>query len=74
MSKLSKLLCPLFSPQTCRALSWRAGTQAIVAHSSTEAELISLDEACRELGCLRAMLADLRIPVQLPVEIAQDNM
>ena len=23
MSKLSKLLCPLFSPQTCRALSWR---------------------------------------------------
>ena len=55
------------------ALSWRAGTQAIVAHSSTEAELIALDESCRELQYLIALLADLRIDVQLPVEIAQDN-
>merc|ERR1711988_1880729 len=45
------------------ALSWRAGTQAIVAHSSTEAELISLDEAVRELEYLAQVLTTLRIPV-----------
>ena len=55
------------------SLSWRAGTQNIVAHSSTEAELIALDEACRELMYLRALFADMRIPVELPVRIAQDN-
>ena len=54
------------------SLSWRAGTQNIVAHSSTEAELIALDEACRELMYLRALFADMRIPIELPVRIAQE--
>ena len=56
------------------ALSWRADTQSIVAHSSTEAELISLDEAVRELEYLRQLLADLRIEMQLPVDVFQDNI
>merc|ERR1711988_966182 len=56
------------------ALSWRAGTQAIIAHSSTEAELIALDEAVRELEYLIQLLRALRIDVQLPVDVFQDNM
>ena len=56
------------------AVSWKAGTQAIVAHSSTEAEMMALDEAAREYMYLTQLLQDFHINVKLPVTLFQDNM
>jgi hypothetical protein len=56
------------------SLSWKAGTQSIVTHSSTEAELVALDEAARELEYLRQLLQEFDVDVDLPVDIFQDNM
>ena len=56
------------------AISWKAGTQAIITHSSTEAELVALDSAVRELRYLKQLLLDLDVDVDVPVEVFQDNM
>ena len=55
-------------------LTWRAGTQSIVTHSSTEAELVALDESVRELQHLRQILKDFGVDVYLPVTIFEDNL
>ena len=56
------------------SVSWKAGTQAIVTHSSTEAELVALDEAAREYAYLIQILCEFDYDVNMPVEIFQDNM
>ena len=42
--------CFLLGPQTCVPLSWTCKKQGAVSHSSTEAEIISLDMAIRSEG------------------------
>jgi hypothetical protein len=54
-------------------LTWKAATQSIVSHSSTEAELIALDDASREMAYLEQLFACFDIPVKMPVPIFQDN-
>jgi hypothetical protein len=54
-------------------LPWRACTQQLTSHSSTESELYALDEATRENQYLLKLLADFGIDVALPVTIGQDN-
>ena len=46
----------------------------MVALSSTEAELIAVDEAARELRYLEKVLADLGIKAPRPTPMGQDNM
>jgi hypothetical protein len=55
-------------------LSWKAGSQSLVSHSSTESELIALDSAARELEYLRQVAADFHIELELPIKVYQDNM
>jgi hypothetical protein len=56
------------------SISWRAGTQKLTSHSSTESELYALDEAARELVYLNKLLTNFGIKVPKPVMIGQDNM
>jgi hypothetical protein len=56
------------------AVAWKARTQSLVALSSTEAELIAVDEAARELRYLEKVLADLGIKAPRPTPIGQDNL
>ena len=55
-------------------MSWKASTQPIVTHSSTEAELVALDSATRELEFLRQVALDFGLKVELPVPMLQDNL
>ena len=55
-------------------LCWKAATQSLVTHSSTEAELVALDSAARELEYLRQIALDFGIKLELPVTIFQDNL
>ena len=55
-------------------LCWKAATQPIVTHSSTEAELVALDSAARELEYLRQVARDFDINIETPVTIYQDNL
>jgi len=54
-------------------LDWKASTQTLVSHSSTEAELIALDSAARELEYLRQIALDFGLVIELPVTMYQDN-
>jgi hypothetical protein len=56
------------------AISWKSKTQGLVAMSSTEAELIAVDDATRELRYLEKLLADVGIPAPRPTPIGQDNL
>ena len=57
------------------AVAWKSRAQDIVALSSTEAELIAVDEAVRELRFLHKLLQDFGINVSdSPTTIGQDNM
>jgi hypothetical protein len=55
-------------------ISWKSRGQDIAALSSTEAELIAVDEAARELRYLHKLLEDFNINTKLPTRIGQDNM
>jgi hypothetical protein len=55
------------------AISWKSKTQGLVALSSTEAELIAVDGAARELRFLEKLLADVGVPAPSPTPIGQDN-
>ena len=55
-------------------LCWKAATQSLVTHSSTEAELVALDSAARELEYLRQIAVDFGIKLELPVTVYQDNL
>ena len=57
------------------AVSWHCKAQAIAALSSTEAELIAVDSAVRELRFLHKLLAEFGQQVGMrPTVIGQDNM
>jgi hypothetical protein len=53
------------------AIAWKSRTQGLVALSSTEAELIAVDEAARELRYLEKLLAE---AAPRPTPIGQDNL
>lgn len=55
------------------AISWKSRTQGLVALSSTEAELIAVDDAARELRYLQKLLADVGITAPRPTLVGQDN-
>ena len=57
------------------AVSWHCKAQAITALSSTEAELIAVDSAVRELRFLHKLLAEFGQQVGMrPTVVGQDNM
>ena len=55
------------------AVAWKATNQTIVSLFSTEAELIAVDDATREVRFLHKLLLDFDIDVDMPTRIAQDN-
>lgn len=56
------------------AIDWRAGKQKTVTTSSTEAELLSLSTAAREVIWWRRFFAAIKFDTQQPVEIDCDNL
>lgn len=54
-------------------ISWACRKQSCVALSSTEAEFISLSEACQEAQWLRKLLQDLNHNIDIPTTINEDN-
>ena len=56
------------------AISWKCRTQKLTALSSTEAELIAIDDAVRELRHLHSLLDEFGVLNTRPTLIAQDNM
>lgn len=52
---------------------WSCKKQTCVALSSTEAEFISLSEACKEAVWIRRLLKDFNIPVNDATTIFEDN-
>lgn len=54
-------------------VSWSCKKQNCVAMSSTEAEFISLSEACKEAIWLRKLLADFNLKQNQPTVIYEDN-
>ena len=56
------------------AISFKARRQDLIALSSTESELIAVDECVRELRYLHKLLQDFNVQVSLPTIIGQDNM
>ena len=55
------------------AISWHCKAQPLTALSSTEAELIAVDSAVRELRHLHKLLAEFKLQVTMPTIIGQDN-
>ena len=55
-------------------MCWKSRTQDLVSLSSTESELIAVDEAVRELRFLLKLMRDFDIPVEQPALMGQDNM
>lgn len=57
------------------AVSWKCRAQGLTALSSTEAELIAVDDAAREAQFLHKLLQDfgIRVSDHLPTCIRQDN-
>ena len=55
------------------AVAWKATNQTAVSLFSTEAELIAVDEATRELRFLHNPLLDFDIDVDMSTRIAQDS-
>lgn len=56
------------------AVAWKSRVQPLVALSSTEAEIIAVDDATRELRYLEKILADFGIAAPRPTPIGQDNL
>ena len=56
------------------AICWKSKAQPIVALSSTESELIAIDDAVRELRFLHKLLKDFGQQTSYPTTVAQDNM
>ena len=56
------------------AVAYKCRTQDITSLSSTESELIAVDEATRALRYLLKLLRDFGVPVEEPVLVGQDNM
>lgn len=54
-------------------ISWKSKKQPIIAHSSTESELVALDSAAREALWLTTVFRELGKPVTLPFPLWEDN-
>lgn len=54
-------------------ISWRSKKQPVVAHSSSESELIALDAAAREGLWLTSLFEQLSRPITLPMQLWEDN-
>jgi hypothetical protein len=54
-------------------ISWRSKKQPVVAHSSSESELIALDSAAREGIWITSLFNQLSRPLQGPMTIWEDN-
>lgn len=54
-------------------ISWRSLKQSSTALSSTEAELIALSEAMKELIWIRDLLEEIKQPFKQPIVIFEDN-
>lgn len=54
-------------------VSWACRKQRCVALSSTEAEFISLSEACQEAFWIRQLLEDMQQTIESPTTIYEDN-
>jgi len=54
-------------------VSWKCEKQAVVAQSTTEAELISANSGAREVIALRRIMIDLGIPQVKPTTMFEDN-
>ena len=55
-------------------VSWRSKQQSVLAISSAESEYYALCEAGKEIKFVVQLLADMNIPVRLPVVCRVDNM
>ena len=55
------------------AISWLSQKQATVALSKAEAEYVALGSATQEAIWLRQLLSDLKVNVQEPTELLEDN-
>ncbi len=55
------------------AISWLSQKQATVALSTAEAEYIALGSATQEAIWLRRLLSDLKVEVDTPTDILEDN-
>ncbi|KAH9161813.1 hypothetical protein LEN26_001247 [Aphanomyces euteiches] len=54
-------------------VSWKSKLQNIVTLSTLEAEYISMSYGLHEALWLKSMLAELRLPLQLPITVYEDN-
>lgn len=54
-------------------ISWKSKKQPVVAHSSSESELIALDSAAREALWLTSLFERLRHPISPPLQIWEAN-
>lgn len=55
------------------SISWCCRKQSCVSLSSTEAEFVSLAEACQEVIWIIRLLNDLNVAFQTPITIFEDN-
>lgn len=54
-------------------ISWKSKKQPVVAHSSSESELVALDSAAREALWLTSLFEQLCKPIRLPMQLFEDN-
>jgi hypothetical protein len=54
-------------------ISWKSKKQPVVAHSSSESELVALDSAAREAMWITSLFDQLKKPIQLPLQLWEDN-
>ena len=54
-------------------VAWKCRVQTVIAHSSTEAELVCAADAGRMALCIRSILGDVGIPQQDATVIFEDN-
>jgi hypothetical protein len=55
-------------------IAYRTATQTITATSSTEAEFMAAVSAAKQVRYLRSILSDLKLPLDKPTPIYEDNL
>jgi hypothetical protein len=56
------------------AISWQSTRQQIITLSSTEAELVALNELTREMAWISIMMESIGLKSRTPLIVHQDNM
>ncbi|TPX40472.1 hypothetical protein SeLEV6574_g06603 [Synchytrium endobioticum] len=54
-------------------ICWWSRVQTVVAQSSADAEYLALSESIKDILYIKSMLEELRIPIQNPVVVHEDN-